>query len=383
VRIAGKPCSDIPLYRIAYGPRLGVERSGSVRGRFLFVASSLFSGAFGRRIEVTAVDLPLITSTMEFLLLVAGLALLWLATLLSPPPVSLFLSCIASLAPVILFISMHAFTWVRRQFSRWRRRKPPTRQRRSSAPLSFMHLVKSALLRILQFWCILLVSAYTMHHLQNFLYGAIPSHTSPVEPLRQLHAFIPHSNVPLRTADSHVHHTFTRPSFTLHSNLHQGCYSHVTCTNNHVTTTNTLHAPAWSHDTALDGVYMLPANNPGWNASILLFTPIITFARTAPHQQAVSSGPSAAHCPAPVWWAHSLVPADCIPGLHMQHLLLLNTLSFLTPSQLPCGFLLNCTGLAASLQPPMQLLGSCSTTFWQHCAVGQSGFLQRLTARSD
>jgi hypothetical protein len=63
----------------------------------------------------------------------AGLALLACSTLLAPFSLSPSLSCIASFTPVILFVMARFITWASRQFSRWRRRKPP-RQRRASTP---------------------------------------------------------------------------------------------------------------------------------------------------------------------------------------------------------------------------------------------------------
>jgi hypothetical protein len=56
------------------------------------------------------------------------------------------------------------------------------------------------------------------------------------------------------------------------------------------------------------------------------------------------------------------------------------TLPFLTPSQLPCGFLLYCADQAAFLLSSVQQLGKRSTTFRQHGVMGQSGLLRQPAA---
>jgi hypothetical protein len=239
----------------------------------------------------------------------AGLALLACPAPLAPFSLSPALSSIASFLPVILFVMARILTPVSRQFSRWRRRKPP-RQRRASSHASFLQRILLVLQCILQCWLALLLASYSVHHLQNFLHGPIPIHASSLHP-----AFLQHRNAPFQTV-SHTHHSLTPPSRSSQPPAHPGCDCTVTCTNNPVNPTQTPHAPAWDPDLGSDGVFIPSAFNSHLNSSFLVFTPIVSFLHPAQHQRAASSNLPAARCTAPAWWAHNLVPTCCIPGSH-------------------------------------------------------------------
>jgi hypothetical protein len=76
----------------------------------------------------------------------------------------------------------------------------------------------------------------------------------------------------------------------------------------------------------------------------------------------------------PITWCLPAAFQGLIPRLHFL------TLSFLTRSQLPCGFLLICADQAASLLPSVQQQRKRSTTSRQRSAIGQSGLTQQPAA---
>jgi hypothetical protein len=320
---------------------------------------------FATGVGKVASRIALFVSTMwVYFLVLAGLVMLRSAAALFPP--SPLLYPVASFSPIIMYILIHACHWARRQFSRWRRRKPHTRPRRAHTLHPCLRVIRVAFLLLLRCWFALLFSAFLTQQVHTFLFGALHNTNVPsTKSLHHLQSFTPYRNGPLQKADSHMHHPQKLPSSPFPYSEHFCCHPSAAFIKQSVKTTKFNTAPGGNrahnlmglaglhlHDLLMPEHFLLPSNRSCAFASI----PIFLF--TAHHQQTAPFRLPGVHSPAPTCSDLNPIPSGCTIGQHL--------------SQSACPFILN--PVAAALRLPGAAIRSKGiiAALWAWAAAARS-----------